>query len=181
MIENFSPLSRRIVAVGLLILLVLLSINLVIVPVVGRLFDTLDELENSRMALARLQAIRQRPIPPKGKAVPSELYLIAGDHQAAGDLLAARLATVADQQAVEISGLSLMGPMGAEDRAIRLSASVTGDQEKLLAFINAIEQGPPAVRFENWSLKSGGEVPAVAAAPVKLEFRGVAAVAWRPS
>ena len=73
---DISPLTRRIVAVGILVLAILLGLQLIIMPVVNGIQLHRAELTELRAREARLTALLHRP-PPQVSTMPAGLAISA--------------------------------------------------------------------------------------------------------
>jgi hypothetical protein len=194
MIDRFSPLTRRMLALGGLVLALLVLVNLVLSPLVGLTGDSLTELDDARFRLARLEAIIARPAPPRSEPVPDSLYAAAPARQAATDRLISMINTTASGYGVQVDSIAPMDANPSRPKMIALSLVMRGEQDAMLAFINDLERGQPVVHFADWSLGPGAQ-PAAAAAdpegqpgaippatdpkgPSQLTFAGTAAIIW---
>ncbi len=171
MIQEFSPRTRRIVAIGILVLLALLAVQLS-AAVARAVSNSLDELEESRFRLARLEAIRARPAAPPPRPIPEELTFQAASYdEAAAQALAAVNAAAASAQLV-LPTVSALPRDEANPNLIRISVAGSAPEQAVLTFIGEIEKASPAVRLRSWNATAAeGQPPA-------LIFEGVAVAAW---
>lgn len=174
MIENFSPLTRRILAIGLLVLALLVVLQLLGL-VAGTVGGALGRLEDSRFALARVEAIRARPLPPPAPPLPPGQALQAASHSAAADLAAARLRTAAGELGVTLDSVTPVPEDPANPRLVRLSFAARAAEPALLGFIQAVERDDPPLRLHGWSI-----APVAPNAP-ELILQGSAVLAWSPA
>lgn len=171
MIENFSPLTRRLLAAGLLLLAVLLALRLagVVIDAVG---GSLDRLQDSRFARARVEAVRTRPPPPAAPPLPPGQFLQAESHEAAADAAAARLRGAASQASVTLDAVTPVPEDTGNPRLVRLTFTARAPEPALLAFIQAVERDDPPLRLHGWSI-----VPAAPGA-AELTLQANAVAAW---
>lgn len=180
MMTQFSPLSRRIIAIGILVLMLLLLIRL-LTPLASMMAESLSALEDSRFRLARVEAIRSQPAPSMGEEVPSDFYLIAASREIAADMLIATINAKAQQYEVRIDAIGLSDGVPGDAQRVDVSLTATGEQEKLLSFINDLEQARPLIRFGTWALASLDQMPGDGSTPVQLQFTGTAMAVWKPA
>lgn len=169
MIQSFSPLTRRILAVGLLVLLVLLGLRLA-AGLGGAISSSLEELEDSRFRLARMEALRTRAAPPAADPLPAGLTLAAASHE---DAAAQALAAVNGAAGAAQLTLARAAPLPQEPgnpNLVQVTLSAAGPEAAVLAFVSELEKSTPPVRLASWR---------IAAAPGGgLAVEGVAAAAW---
>jgi hypothetical protein len=169
MIADFSPLTRRLLAIGLLILALLLAVRLA-TAVAGGVGGALESLDDSRFALARLEALRRRSEPPRAPPLQPGLAIAAASHEAAGEAAAGRIAGAASGK-VLIDSISLLSQDAANPRLVRISIAARGREPELLAFIQALEQPDPPIRLHEWSIAA----PSPGAAELTLQATALAA------
>jgi Tfp pilus assembly protein PilO len=170
-IEQISPLTRKIVAAGLLVLMVLLTIQYVIAPLAGAIAGQRDELAALRTRKARLQATVLRALPKaslvqSGQAVPAPDTLRAMQHLQT--LLAGDAAVVG-------ATLQLGPPCAGEAPPAPLCAqiAVSGSEASISHFMSLVEHGAPVIRFRQWQMASGQ------AGDSQLHLTGQAFAVWR--
>jgi hypothetical protein len=190
MIDQLSPLTRRIVAVGLLVLIVLLAVQLIIAPLFSAIGDQRAELADLRARRVRLEATKARLL-PDGSTMAMALAIAAPDRAAAQLRLRALLTGSAG-----IAGVTLVATASSatadrpRDVAIDLSAS--GTEAALTTFASLVEHGTPLIRFRHWQIGRdetalpppgalpgalpGGSAPSVPA----LRLTGLAIAVWAP-
>lgn len=175
MIASFSPFTRRTLAIGLALLAVLLGVNLVVVPLTSWISSQIAALDDARFALARIEAVAARPLPPRGTPVPRRLYLDVADEAAATAGLAAVLSSAGAAEGLQVQTQSASDGR-SDDHIVQASLVATGSEAAVLRLINALERGRPAVRLREWTL----EAPPAAngAAPGTVSFRGTAIAVW---
>jgi len=173
--DAFSPLSRRIIAVGLLVLAVLLAINLIIVPLGQANADQLDALAAARMQLKHVEAIASTEPPAKGDPVPSSALIIAPNRDAGMATMVSALSASGAKFKLAPPALT-MGPISGpfDDPHLIVDVAVAGSETDIVAFIADVELTVPAIRFQSWSIFAsdgpGGQS--------KLQARAVAI--WMP-
>jgi hypothetical protein len=208
MIASFSPLTRRVLAIGLLVLLVLGAIQLVIAPIYSLTANSLSDLQDARFRRARLESIAARPPLPASAPVPASLYVTAPDRQRATDLILAAISGSAGRYQVQIDSIAPLPEQSSRGAAIAVTVAARGEHDKVLAWINELERGTPNVHFADWSLAPDGSASAAAAgagtampglspvpspdaaagpgapaapgAPLRLIFGGTAVAVWGP-
>jgi Type II secretion system (T2SS), protein M subtype b len=149
---QFSPFTRRLVALGLLFLLVLGVVNLIILPIASQLEAHLSTLADARFRLAKLKAIEARPLPADVAPVPQNQYLAAADAAQANDQFRALVAGHAARLQLQLERADVQQPTTRIRQQVELALTVSGQQEQLLNFINQLEQGAPLMRFKLWRL-----------------------------
>lgn len=172
MIEQMSPLTRRIVAVGLLILLLLVALQAVVVPLAGALGNQRAELTELSARHARLAATAKRLLPDTS-TVPPGLAITAPDPARAGGRLEALLAGGASIAGVKLDQTPAHSLAG-QQRLIGSEIVVTGPEAGVTNFVSLVEHGSPTLRFRHWQLVAGDS----AQAPVR--FTGLVVAAWEP-
>ena len=207
MMATFSPFTRRLLALGILVLLILFALQLIISPLYALTADNLSALEDARFRRARLEAIAARPPLPTAAPVPATLYLTAPDRQRATDLLLATIGRSAGQYQVQIDSVAAVPSSSSRGAAIAVTVAARGEHDAVLAWINDLESGTPNIHFADWSLApdtsppaacqqsaavmpniapdpEGGPaapVAAAAGAPLRLLFGGTAVAVWEPA
>ena len=169
MMDAFSPLTRRILALGLLILLLLLALRLVLgaVETVGA---SVSELEDSRFRLARLEAVAARPAAAPAPALPSGLTFTAANAEEAAAAMLAALNGAASQ--VQLGAVAPLPPDPQNPQLVSLSVSAVAPEANLLAFIRDLEGASPPIRLHMWSIAPS------APGAADLQLQGVAVGAW---
>lgn len=165
MMAQFSPLSRRIVAIGIAVLALLGLINLVIVPLYGLTTGSLSDLEDARFQRARLEAIAARPPLPRSEPVPASLYVAAPDRQRASDALIAAIGGTAAGYEVQLDSVTPIDADPGRPETVGVRFTARGEQDKILAWINDLERGSPAAYFADWSLGPGSDGAAASVSP----------------
>ena len=207
MIASFSPFTRRVLALGILVLLLLGAIQLIVAPLYAVTANSLSDLEDARFRRARLESIAARPPLPAAPPVPASLYLTAPDRQRATDLLLATIGGSAGRHQVQIDSIAALPAGSSRGAAIAVTVSARGEHDKVLAWVNELERGSPSVHFADWSLAPDASAPAAAAGaaaimpgmpapaspdgaasalapaggPLRLLFGGTAVAVWEPA
>lgn len=207
MIASFSPFTRKVLALGILLLALLGAIQLVIAPLYALTANSLSELEDARYRRARLESIAARPPLPTAAPVPASLYLTAPDRQRATDLLLAAIGGAAGRYQLQVDSIAAVPAESSRGAAIAVTVVARGEHDALLAWINDLETGTPNIHFADWSLApdskppaTGGQAavsapnittdpegapasaapapPATPGAPLRLQFGGTAVAVW---
>lgn len=159
--EQFSPLSQRLIAIGLLVLALLVAFSFIVLPASTFLQDGLASLRDLRLQVARAEAIRDRPDPPATQEIPDNLYLTAPDRKAANDMLIGQIAALAARHGLEAQIDPVPAGGGAAPALLSVSFRASGDQGPILTFLNDLESGSPMVRFRSLQMMQGnGGAPA---------------------
>lgn len=193
MMAQFSPLTRRIVALGIAVLALFGLINLVLAPIYSVTAGSLSGLEDARFQKARLEAIAARPPLPRSDPVPEALYMPAPDRQRASDALIAAIGASASRYEIQLDSVTPVAPEPGRLATVGAAVAARGEQDKILAWINDLELGTPAIYFPTWSLAGqlDGAIPAAegapppapampAGGPLNLAFSGSATIVWEP-
>jgi len=153
MIEQMSPLTRKIVAVGLLVLLPLLAFQYVIGPLVGGIAGQRDELAALRTREARLRATIHRRLPKASSVGPAQSVSAVNEAQATQRLQA----MLAGDAAVAGATLQLGPPCApqAPPESLCVQIAVSGSEASVSHFLSLVEHGVPIIRFRVWQLASG--------------------------
>jgi len=171
MIDQFSPLSRRLIAVGLLILALLLLVFFIVVPLYSTVGSAVSDMRDAQFRLERLEAIRARPLPARTEPIPAEQFIKAANAEAATELLIAQVNTAVTASQVTMDApVYADTPPGPQMLAVALRGS--GPADAVFALFNQIERGVPAVRFKAW------QISAADATGKTLRFEAVALAAW---
>lgn len=156
MIDALPPLTRRIIALGLFVLLLFGAITQILVPLIDANRSALRDLSDIREARARAEAIRAAPEPRPVMAFPARVGLRGADARSAAERLVGHVTTTAAR-----SGLQLMSGQAPVAHAsapalINARISVTGPRDVLMNWMSRLERGSPAVRFRDWQLSDMG-------------------------
>jgi len=171
MIEQMSPLTRKIVAVGLLVLAVLLVLQYVIAPLIGGIAGQRDELAGLRIREARLRATIHRSLPKASSVGATQVVAVLNEAQATQRLQA----LLAGDAAVAGATLQLGPPCTppAPPGSLCVQIAVSGGEASVDHFLSRVEHGVPVIRFRVWQLTSGQ------GGDSQLHLTGRALAAWR--
>ena len=153
--EQFSPVSQRLIAIGLLVLALLVAFSLVIMPAFALLRDGLASLRDLRLQVARAEAIRDRPEPPPMGEVPADLYITAPDRKAANDMLVGQLAALAARHGLQAQIDPAPEQEGAAPALLTVSFLASGETKPVLTFFTDLERGTPLIRFRSLQITQG--------------------------
>jgi hypothetical protein len=176
MIADFSPFTRKLLAIGMLILALFGLSGLVVTPVYSLVSTSLSELADARFRLARVEALRTEPAMPPGDTVPPGLIVKAPDAAAAAAQVQAMLGATVARTQVQLVGSGTL-PAGPTDTGqVLQTITVKGNHDAVLAFVNDIERTEPMLRFRTWSLTA--EPSAAPGQPAMLNLDAVLVAAW---
>lgn len=175
MIASWSPFTRRVVALGILLFVTLGAINIVIMPVSGWLTNTLEELSDGRFRLARLRAIEARPPLPDAPPVPQSLYLTAPDRDAAAAAMIGSVGAAAARTQVSFDQTVALPADPSGTKLVSVGLAGTGAEEAVLLFVNELERGPPVMRLRTWRLTSAEGQPR------QVRIEAIAVAVWSVS
>jgi hypothetical protein len=156
MMDLLTPLTRRIVALGLLVLVLLSGLSFVVAPLIAANQNTLSELALVREALARARAIQEAPAIPKIAEFPQSAGLKAASMQAARESLAGYAMSRASAKGLQITLPAMPQPRVRAPAPVELAISITGAREALLEWMSDVETGRPACRFLTYRLVDAG-------------------------
>jgi hypothetical protein len=164
-----SPAVSRLAAVGLLILLFLVTVRLVVVPLVTRAQLASTSLADARFALARLEAIAA--VQPEAEAGPAPVDVLARLLLTEPTVQAA-LARLQTETSARITGagmrVSAMQALPAETRGpvavLRLAVVAEGPERAVISALAALEKPPPPLFLTR------SRITAVAGSPTRLEI-----------
>lgn len=173
MIDGFSPLTRRILAFGILVLLLLLGLR-VAAGVAEGVSGSLQELSDKRFVLARLEAVRSRPEPVRPRPLPPGLHFQAASYEQASAMASSAVRGAAAAAQFTLSSVSV-DPLKPENPGlIEIRVGGKGPELAALAFVEQLERGQPAMRLRTWQVAADPASPEIA-------IEGVAAAAWGTS
>lgn len=173
MVDSFSPLTRRILALGVLVLLLLLGARVAATVVEGA-SGSLQELRDRRFVLARLEAVRSRPLPVRARPLPPGLHIQAASYEQASAIAASAIRGAAAAAQLTLTSVAVEPPQPANRGLIELRVAGKGPELAALAFVEHLERGQPAIRLRSWRMAADPATP-------ELAIEGVAAAAWGPS
>lgn len=172
MVDSFSPLTRRILALGILALLLLLGVR-VAAGVAEGVSGSLEELGDRRFVLARLEAVRSRPAPVRPRPLPPGLHIQAASHEQASAVAAAAVRGAAAAAQFTLSAVSVAPPRAENPALIELRIAGKGPELSALTFVEHLERGQPAIRLRTWQIAADPATP-------EISVEGIASAAWGP-
>jgi len=170
--EQFSPLTRRLVAAGLAILLLLLLIQVVAMPVTGLLRSSLADLAASRARLERLEAISARPDQPHSKPAPPGLAIEARDTTSAGAALVNAIGAARQRAGLQALDISPAPSDPRHPDHVAAQIHCVGAMDAVLALANELERAHPLIRFSAWKIEP------VQGQAAQLQLSGTVEAAW---
>lgn len=169
MTELLSPLSRRIIAVGLLFLVVITAINLLILPLGQWTAETLSDLGSAREREVVVRHAAHAEAPPLGRPLPEGLAFAAANRDAALNMMSGHISELARTHNIVIDNLGAAAGPGQQSRMI-IDFAASGVEIDIVKLMAALEQGSPKIRLESWTIIA----PDTAGVPTKLRARAVA-------
>ena len=151
MIGEFSLPTRRVIAVGLALLTLLLVTQLVLAPLVSAIETSREQLDLLRAREQRLSAALDWPA-PSAATRRTEGLLVHGRDQAIRSLLTRRLAFLADGKGLTMPPTVIDLERRPQSRLYTVSVSVSGPHDSVIGFISEIERGRPLMRLRTLSL-----------------------------
>jgi|CXWL01.1.fsa_nt_gi type II secretory pathway component PulM len=141
----FSPLSQRLLALGLALLTLLLCFNLIVAPLLGVISADRADLTTLRERQARLEAARAWP---DASPVPNRaVTLLASGHASAiKDRLKVSVEGYARAQGVTIATLNVDLAARSGSQSVNVNFEVSGAHDAVITFLAAIERGRPLMR-----------------------------------
>jgi hypothetical protein len=116
--------------------------------------QAMRDLRAARADRATLAQLAAGPMPSRA-IVADGSALAARDPAAAADLLAARLRTLAGTGGVLVEEAAAVPSLDL----VRVRLRVSGSEDAVIAFADAVERGRPTARFASWSMAArGGQV-----------------------
>jgi hypothetical protein len=198
--ESFTPLTRRIVALGLLVLAILLGISWAVMPLITANELALKDLADVRRALARARAQVDGPEAPVVRSFPDGAAIWSADRKAASDELSGRLAGLAAGHHLDLQLLPGPQMQTAAPSPVSIGLSASGAREDVVRFINVLEAGALQIRFRRFHLSRlqvapmagappsppppspgampGSTTPTVAAMPTRLRLDAEVVALW---
>ncbi len=170
-LSQFSPLTRKILAIGLLILVLLLAWRLILSPVATQMEVSLTELDDARFQRVRLENLQARPKPEKAVALPEDMVFGAENREEAATGLGSYISGLASQNGLQVANITAR-PGGDTDKLLAFDLALIGEEISVARFINQAERGSPMIRFRSWQIEAGSENDP------NLQFSGQAVGAW---
>lgn len=170
-LSQFSPLTRKILALGLLVLALLLFWTLVVSPVAAQMDSSLTELEDARFQRVRLENLKTRPTPDKAEPLPAGIVFNANSREEAATGLSGYISSLAAQNGLQVANITVR-PGGDTGKLLAFDLSFIGEEVSVARFINQAEKGSPMIRFRSWQIEAGND------SDPSLQFSGQAVAAW---
>lgn len=165
MMQDLVPFTRKVLALGVLVLVAAILISGAIVPLLSTLDHSLEQLADARFRHARLRALEALPPPPPGDRVPREIVIWAKSRQEAAQLISRRISAAANRNAVALEQ-AVLRPADAREVEISFDVVAAAPEASTLGMINELERSQPLIRLENWRLSQEGPT-----SPLRLEAR----------
>lgn len=175
MIDNFSPLTRKFIAVAILFLGIMACLNVLIIPTIGLISSQLERLADTRFQRARLEEIQDRPLPAPGDPIPANLYIRAPSAEVAQSTFVALINELASHNSVSLEQAAIVPADASTPQRLAIDLSVAGPELALTSFINGLEAQRPMIRLVSWKVTAGDATQA----PTRLSGRAVAV--WSPA
>lgn len=153
MIASFSLGTRRLVAAGLALVVILLVVQWIIVPTIVTIGEWRDELGLIEAREARLLAARSWPERPAG-IVSVDNWLVYGGEEEARTRLADHVKTIATAQGLAEPRVGVSMDERTNGLAYIVTLSASGPHDAILQLISGIERGTPLMRVRSLSLVS---------------------------
>lgn len=150
-LAQFSPLSQRVIAWGLVVLAVLATVQWLALPIAGAIIDSRSELAALNARKARLLSARDLPAPTFTSTTHTSLRL-SGTLAAAGTALTEHIDRLAEANGLSVETDTIQSEDGLGRSLITASFVVQGPHDAVLALIAALEQGRPLVRVTTATL-----------------------------
>lgn len=170
-ISQFSPLTRKILALGLLVLALLLVWRLILSPVAAQMEGSLTELEDARFQRVRLENLQNRPKPDKAEALPAGIVFSAKSREEAAAGLNGYIGGLAAKHGLQIANITPR-PGAETDKLLAFDLALIGEEVSVTRFINQAERGSPMIRFRSWQIEAGSD------SDPNLQFSGQVIAAW---
>jgi hypothetical protein len=174
--EVLSPLSRKIIAVAMLLLCLVTLLNMIIVPLWQVCSDNLDDLATARSRLAHMQGIASEQMPEQGDAVPATAMIISANRDGAMATLVGAVGASAAKTKIVSPSITPVAQAAEAPTKLAVDVAAAGSEVDLVAFLADIEGSSPAIRLQRWSVIA----PDVPGSPAHVEARAVAIWAPRP-
>ena len=158
MIEEMSPFAQRILALGILLLGALLTLQLIVTPLLERVAVSRDALADSRYRLAKLESLDARPDMPKGQAIEPGLLILAATAQQAQNQLLGQISRIASATTVIVQKGQ---PQTTQTLASVAAANIelSGSEASVMLFIDQLEAARPRMRLRAWRIDIIPEKP----------------------
>ncbi len=149
MMEHFSPLTRKFIAVGLLVIAVLILLNLIILPLSDRytarqaeLVDARRQVATYRQILARAPALKARAEQISRDPRRRRGFLAAASPALAGARLENMLKAIVQANGGTLRSTRMQPHSGDGPERVRMTLDFTADPKALLT-ISSTRSKPP--------------------------------------
>jgi general secretion pathway protein M len=184
MMESFSPLTRKLVALGLLIIVVLAALNLVVLPLTDRydareeaIGDARRQVGTYREVLARGPALKAQIEEIRQDANRRRVLLTAASPALAGARLEDMLKAVVQESGGALRSTRMQPQLGDGPERVRVTLDFTANPRALLLIVQKIESAVPWLITDNVQIRSG---PFREGQPVEISARmDVDGFLWR--
>lgn len=171
MSSDFSPLTRKVLAIGLLILALLLVWTVILSPLFSALGSSLTELDNARFQRLRLEQIETRPTPEKAATLAPDIVINAQSKTEASDQFTVHFSSLANGNGLQTVSV-VQTNNDQTGKLVGVEFALSGPEENIVKFINIAEKSAPNIRFRNW------QITAIDANDPNLQFSGQALAGW---
>lgn len=169
MINEFSPLMRKVLAIGILIVVIFTAMGLIVVPLYERVNDSRETLANSRFEVARLENIIKRPSPPVGEILDPRLLIRANNEEDAKNTLQNLILSLAASNELEAT-VVFSGANQPVAGLLSADIVVLGDEISISNFLAQIENDQILMRLVNWDIEYNDNNPD----QLRTNFRAIA-------
>lgn len=186
MMENLSPLTRKFVAVGLLVIAVLLVLNVIVFPLSDRysarqsaIADAQRQIAAYRQVLARAPALKEQVEQIRRNPRRRRGFLTAASPALAGAQLENKLKAIVQSNGGTLRSTRMQPQKGDGPERIRMTLDLTAGTGALLKIVHDIESAVPWLIADNVHIRALGqrtENPEVISARMDVE-----AFVWRES
>ncbi len=155
--QQFSPITRKFLAVAILFLTLFAVWSLVLSPIAAQMDVSLTKLSDARFQRERLEAIQARPEPESAEAIPAGMILRAKSREEANTQFGGYLSNIAAQNGLEITAIASR-PDTKGSKLVAFDLALTGEEVGVAQFINTLERGNPVLRLRTWQIDSASIV-----------------------
>jgi len=153
--EAFSPITRRILAAGLLILGALVTLQWLLLPLIGAIEERREELAVLWGRAAHLKALEARALPARSVLPPRSTIKAP----AAGPALKRFKMAIKDastRAGVELRSMAPHPAGGEATQQLSIDIDASGSEEALTRFVGLLEDGELLMRLESSRIQAGG-------------------------
>lgn len=170
-VQQFSPLTRKILAVALLVFILLLVWSVILSPLFSSIGASLSELDDARFQRERLERLEARPAPQAAEVLPGEIVFRVDNPETAADQIGGYFANLASGAGLQILSVEArVAKTGS--KLLQVDFALQGPEEKVMRFINLAEKTMPIIRFKDWAIE------AIDPASGEVQFSGQALAGW---